>query len=75
VAFLVAVPRLGMDQILAAVGTDKEIATKFNAVAYMTAHPASLAAPGTVLRAIAVNIRGRQATIQGRPAESSRRHT
>jgi 2-polyprenyl-6-methoxyphenol hydroxylase-like FAD-dependent oxidoreductase len=50
-----------MDQILAAAVTDKEIATKFNAVAYMTAHPTSLARPGTVVRAIAVNIRRRRA--------------
>jgi hypothetical protein len=43
-----------MKQILAAAVTDKKIATKFNAVAFMTAHPASLVTPGTVIRALAV---------------------
>jgi 2-polyprenyl-6-methoxyphenol hydroxylase-like FAD-dependent oxidoreductase len=51
-----------MNQILAAAVTDKKIATKFNAVAYMTAHPASLATPATMLRAIAVSLSSRRAT-------------
>jgi 2-polyprenyl-6-methoxyphenol hydroxylase-like FAD-dependent oxidoreductase len=53
--------RWAMKQILAAAVTDKKIATKFNAVAYMTVHPASLVTPGTVMRAIAVSLPGRTA--------------
>jgi 2-polyprenyl-6-methoxyphenol hydroxylase-like FAD-dependent oxidoreductase len=45
-----------MNQILTAAVADEKIATKFNAVAYMTAHPTSLATPGTVLRAIRLRV-------------------
>jgi 2-polyprenyl-6-methoxyphenol hydroxylase-like FAD-dependent oxidoreductase len=47
-------------QIMAATITDVEIARRFNAVAFMLAHPSTLAAPGTVLRALWVNRRARR---------------
>lgn len=45
------------EQVLAAAVTDEKIATSFNEVTGMTAHPATLTTPGTLLRAIVVNRR------------------
>lgn len=50
-----------LDQILAATVVDEKIASKFSAVTYMTAHPSSLARPGTIVRAVAAG-RRRKAT-------------
>jgi 2-polyprenyl-6-methoxyphenol hydroxylase-like FAD-dependent oxidoreductase len=49
------------EQILDASVTDLEVARRFNAVTFMTAHPSTLATPGTVLRAIRTNLRNRRA--------------
>ncbi|HEX6339625.1 FAD-dependent oxidoreductase [Umezawaea sp.] len=43
-------------QILDATVTDVEVAKRFNAVTFMTAHPNTLATPGTVLRAVRTNL-------------------
>jgi 2-polyprenyl-6-methoxyphenol hydroxylase-like FAD-dependent oxidoreductase len=43
------------DQVLAAAIIDEIVATRFNEVTGMTAHPATLATPGTLLRSVAVN--------------------
>jgi 2-polyprenyl-6-methoxyphenol hydroxylase-like FAD-dependent oxidoreductase len=51
-----------VNQILAASIIDEKVATAFNAVAYMTAHPSSLAAPATMLRALIVNRRAGRGT-------------
>jgi 2-polyprenyl-6-methoxyphenol hydroxylase-like FAD-dependent oxidoreductase len=53
-------------QILAAAGIDEKIATSFNAVTYMTVHPASLRTPGNALRAVGVNRRARKPHQAGR---------
>jgi 2-polyprenyl-6-methoxyphenol hydroxylase-like FAD-dependent oxidoreductase len=70
------VQRWAMKQILAAAVTDKKIATRFNAVAFMTAHPASLVTPGTVIRALAVRRAmwwpGRSPRPAAQPASSPR---
>jgi 2-polyprenyl-6-methoxyphenol hydroxylase-like FAD-dependent oxidoreductase len=50
------------EQILDASVTDVEVTRKFNAVTFMTAHPNTLATPGTVLRAIRTNLRNRRVT-------------
>jgi 2-polyprenyl-6-methoxyphenol hydroxylase-like FAD-dependent oxidoreductase len=47
--------RWAADQVLAAAMVDEQIATCFNEVTGMTAHPATLATPATLLRAIKVN--------------------
>ncbi|WP_063798076.1 FAD-dependent monooxygenase [Streptomyces sp. 150FB] len=48
------------DQVVAATIIDERIATRFNAVTCMTAHPSSLASLGTALRALSVNRRARR---------------
>jgi hypothetical protein len=60
-------------KIVAAAVTDEKIATRFNAVTYMTAHPASLATPATVVRAIAVSVRSRIVAARGGRPRSARR--
>ena len=42
-------------EVVAAAGTDRTLARRFNAVATMLAHPATLATPYIALRALAVN--------------------
>jgi hypothetical protein len=44
-----------MQQVMAAAGRDVQVATAFRAVGFMTAHPASLAAPELVRRAARIN--------------------
>ncbi len=48
------------DQIVEASVTDVEVAKRFNAVTFMTAHPTSLISPSTVLRALRTNLRNRR---------------
>ncbi|MFE7068858.1 FAD-dependent oxidoreductase [Streptomyces sp. NPDC057620] len=43
------------EQIAEASITDREVAVRFNSVTYMRSHPSSLAAPGTLLRALRLN--------------------
>jgi 2-polyprenyl-6-methoxyphenol hydroxylase-like FAD-dependent oxidoreductase len=50
------------EQIVDASVTDVEIARRFDAVTFMTAHPSTLVTAGTVLRAIGVNLRNRRGT-------------
>ncbi|MET7994282.1 hypothetical protein ABZU76_25640 [Amycolatopsis sp. NPDC005232] len=45
-------------QIVAASVFEPEIARRFDEVAYLLAHPATLARPGTLVRSIAANRRG-----------------
>lgn len=47
-------------QIVAASGIDPEISRRFDEVTFMLKHPASLATPGTVLRALRANLRARR---------------
>jgi 2-polyprenyl-6-methoxyphenol hydroxylase-like FAD-dependent oxidoreductase len=53
-------------QISAAAVTDRGIAQRFDAVATMRAHPATLAKPGVVLRAVLANLRQRYVAHRGR---------
>ncbi|MEV6897687.1 hypothetical protein [Amycolatopsis sp. NPDC051372] len=45
-------------QIVAASVFEPEIARRFDEVAYLLAHPATLARPGTLVRSIVANRRG-----------------
>jgi 2-polyprenyl-6-methoxyphenol hydroxylase-like FAD-dependent oxidoreductase len=60
------------DQVIAATIVDERIASRFNAVTCMTAHPSSLASVGTALRALSVNRRTRRAGTGHRAADNSR---
>ncbi|TDN90803.1 FAD-dependent oxidoreductase [Microbacterium sp. BK668] len=51
--------RAVVDQVLAAAVVDVPVATAFNEVAFMNAHPSTLAAPSVVLRSVASNLRVR----------------
>ncbi|QIG40974.1 hypothetical protein G5T42_17085 [Microbacterium sp. 4R-513] len=64
----VRVQRALVDQVLAAAVVDIPVATAFNEVAFMNAHPSTLAAPSVVLRSVVANVRAR-----ARAARSSRR--
>jgi 2-polyprenyl-6-methoxyphenol hydroxylase-like FAD-dependent oxidoreductase len=48
-----------VDQVLAAAVVDIPVATAFNEVAFMNAHPSTLGAPSVVLRSVASNVRTR----------------
>ncbi|WP_345802227.1 FAD-dependent monooxygenase [Microbacterium sp. AZCO] len=51
--------RARVDQVLDAAVVDIRVATAFNEVAFMNAHPRTLAAPAVVLRSLATNMRTR----------------
>ena len=53
-----------IDQVLAAAVVDVPVATAFNEVAFMNAHPSTLAAPSVVLRSVASNLRTRATTMR-----------
>ena len=46
-----------VDQVLAAAVVDIPVATAFNEVAFMNAHPSTLGAPSVVLRSVFSNVR------------------
>lgn len=55
-----------VDQVLSAAVVDRRVATAFNEVAFMNAHPSTLAAPSVMLRSVAVNLRTRAQAMRGR---------
>jgi hypothetical protein len=59
-----------IDQVLAAAVVDVRVATAFNEVAFMKAHPSTLAAPSVVLRSVVANVRTRA----GRPGNADKPH-
>jgi 2-polyprenyl-6-methoxyphenol hydroxylase-like FAD-dependent oxidoreductase len=53
-------------QVLAAAMVDIPVATAFNEVAFMNAHPSTLAAPAVVLRSVVSNLRTRAQAVRRR---------
>jgi 2-polyprenyl-6-methoxyphenol hydroxylase-like FAD-dependent oxidoreductase len=53
-----------IDQVLAAAVVDVRVATAFNEVAFMKAHPSTLAAPSVVLRSVVANVRTRAQAVR-----------
>jgi 2-polyprenyl-6-methoxyphenol hydroxylase-like FAD-dependent oxidoreductase len=59
--------RAVVDQVLTAAVVDIPVATAFNEVAFMNAHPSTLVAPSVVLRSVAANMRIRAHAARRRP--------
>ncbi|GAA4965488.1 FAD-binding monooxygenase [Actinoplanes utahensis] len=58
--FPVRLQRALVNQVITASTVDLRIATKFNDVAFMLAHPSTLATPSVLLRSLLVNLRHRR---------------
>ncbi len=69
----VRLQRAVVDQVLAAAVVDVPVATAFNEVAFMNAHPTTLAAPSVVLRSVIANVRTRAMVVRRRLKWGTRR--
>ncbi|WP_328475384.1 FAD-dependent oxidoreductase [Actinoplanes sp. NBC_00393] len=71
-AFSVRLKRALITQVIRASTVDLPIGTKFGDVAYMRAHPSTLATPAVLLRSLLVNLRHRPRSATAAQAEARR---